>query len=308
MKKIAFLYPGQGSQKVGMGKDFKELYPPAEEIFDKAQKIVEFDVEKICTQGPEGELIKTSNLQPALVTISWILTKFIKEKGILPSAAAGHSLGEYSALLAAEVLDFPAVLKIVKERAHLMEEVGKKEKGTMAAIIGLSTEKILEVCNKMEGVYAVNFNCPGQVVISGYREKLKEAEEKLKKEGAKKVIFLPVSGAFHSPLMKEAAERFSSFLDKFDFKDPICPVVTNTTGEYATSGKKIKDNLKLQMDHPVLWEKSMKTLLQDGYHLFLEIGPGNVLQGLMRRIKKKANIKGVESIKQALDLVTTLNP
>jgi len=305
MKKIAFLYPGQGSQKVGMGKNFSKLYPPARNIFEEAHQILGFDVEKICTEGPEKELTRTYNLQPALLTINWILTRFIKEKGVLPSAVAGHSLGEYSALLAAEVIDFPEGLKIVKERARLMEKAGKENKGSMAAVIGMSAEDVLKVCNQTKDVYVVNFNCPGQVVISGRRDEVTKTGEKLKKIGARGIIPLPVSGAFHSPLMKEASKEFSSFLENFEFKDPICPVVSNSTGNYATTGRQVKENLKLQMDHPVLWEKSMRLLLTYGFNVFLEVGPGKVLQGLMKRINKRVTLTGIESV-DSINQVKTL--
>lgn len=307
MKKIAFLHPGQASQKVGMGKNLISFYPAAKDIFDEANKTLDFDIKRICLEAPEKELIKTSNLQPALLTINWIITKLIKEKGINPQAVAGHSLGEYNALLTAKAFDFPTALKIVKKRANLMERAGKNNKGSMAAVIGLDTEKIIDICHKTTGVKVVNFNCPGQVVISGEREKVLKVVEKIKKIGAKKVVLLPVSGAFHSPLMKDVAKKFSLFLEKFTFSQPICPVVSNTTGELAISKSKIKNNLKLQMDHPVLWEKSMKSLINEGFDLFVEVGPGKILQGLMKRINKKIIIMGIndqESVTKLISLIS----
>lgn len=293
MKKVAFLYPGQGSQRVGMGKDLVELYPLSRDIFNQAKQILGLDVEKLCVGGPEEELNSTSNLQPSLLTINWILTRLVKEKGITPRVAAGHSVGEYSALLATRVVDFPTALNIVKKRAHLMQEAGENKKGAMAAVIGLNTEKIINICGEARQVKVVNFNCPGQVVISGLKEEVLAVIKKLKNRGARKAVLLPVSGAFHSPLMRKAAEKFSSFLDDFSFNDPLFPVVSNATGNYATSARQIKDNLKLQMDHPVLWEKSMRLLVNDGFNIFVEVGPGKVLQGLMKRINREVYITGV---------------
>lgn len=306
-KKIVFLYPGQGSQKVGMGRDLLDHYHPAKKVFEEANSILGFDLRKICVEGSEKELTKTDNLQPALLTVSWILTRLLKEEGIIPRAVAGHSLGEYSAILAAGVVDFPTALKIVRERARLMEEAGKKGEGGMAAVIGLQERLVTDVCKEIGGVEPVNFNCPGQIVISGNKEKLHLATEELKRAGAKKVVLLPVSGAFHSFMMKDAAVKFSRVLEKFHFNDPSCPVVSNATGEYATSAHKVKDNLKLQMDHPVLWEKGMRLLLSDGFNIFIEVGPGKVLQGLIRRIDKKAVITGIDSVESAEKLTDLLN-
>ena len=294
MKKLAFLYPGQGSQRIGMGRDLLEHYPPARYILTEAQEILGFDVEKMCLEGPQEKLARTAHLQPILLTLGWIATHLTRGKNIMPQAVAGHSLGEYSALLAAEVIDFPAALQIVKKRAALMEQAGYQKKGAMAAVLGLDTEIIINICNEAGQVSVVNYNCPGQVVISGVRNKLFRVSEKLKECGARKVLPLAVSGAFHSSLMKEAAQQFSSFLERFPFSQPICPLVSNATGGYATSAGQIKDNLKLQMDHPVLWEKSMRLLLDDGFNVFVDVGPGGVLQGLMRRIDRSVTCLGID--------------
>ncbi len=299
MRKVAFLYPGQGSQKVGMGKSFLENYSLARNIFQEANEILGFNLEKICLEGPEEELVKTSNLQPALLTVSWIATCFLKEKGVFPQAVAGHSLGEYSAILAAGVVDFKTALRIVKERARVMHEETRKNEGGMAAVIGFDKENIVKMCKEIGEVEAVNFNCPGQIVISGKKQKISILAEELKKRGAKKVIVLPVSGAFHSYLMRSAARKFANFLDQFNFYNPTCKVVANVSGEYALSGEEIKKNLKLQMDHPVLWEKGMKLLIKDGFDTFIEVGPGKVLQGLIKRIDKKVKTMGVEDIRSA---------
>jgi len=307
MRKIAFLFPGQGSQKVGMGKDLVDSYPAAKCIFDEAKKILGFNVQRLCIEGPEEELNRTVNLQPALVVVNWILTKLLKEKGVSFQAAAGHSLGEYSALLATGVIGFPTALKIVKQRAYLMEQAGKNKKGSMAAVIGIETAKVIDICRQIREVEVVNFNCPGQVVISGSEGNVLGAVKKLKNQGAKKVVLLPVSGAFHSFLMTDAAKKFSIFLDRLSFSDPICPIVSNATGEYAISSEQVKENLKLQMDHPVLWEKSMRLLVNDGFNTFVEVGPGKVLQGLLKRIDRKVAVFGVESMESANQLIDLLS-
>ncbi len=306
MRKIAFLFPGQGSQYPGMGQEFYETYPEAKKIFSEAKKVLGFDLKKLCFRGRDQDLKKTINTQPAILTINWIATRILRENQIKPALAAGHSLGEYSALLAAGVLDYPTTLRLVRRRAELMEEAAKTGDGAMAAVIGLSRALVLLVCQNMEGVEAVNFNSPSQIVISGKKEVVKKASHHLKEKGAKRVIPLSVSGAFHTPLMKKAALEFSRQLDKIHFSHPTCPIITNVSGKYAATGEEIKEALKLQMDHPVLWEDSMRRLISSGIELFIEVGPGKVLQGLLRRIDRKANVLGagtpgdIEKIKEVL--------
>lgn len=287
MSKTAFVFPGQGSQYVGMGSSFIVENKIVEETFAEADQALGFSISKICLEGPEEALRSTSFTQPAILTFSIALERVMKDNGIYPDIVAGHSLGEYSALVSAKVLDFKDAVKLVHIRGKLMEEAFAPGKGTMAAIMGLSAEQVDIVCKDAENigvVQAANYNCPGQVVIAGTKEAVEKASEIAKKNGAKRIFPLNVSGPFHSSLMEQAAERFTSHLNEVVFKQPHIPVVANYSAKALQSVEEIKSALFLQIANPVLWEQSVRTMLTMGVTTFVEIGPGKVLTGLIKKV------------------------
>jgi [acyl-carrier-protein] S-malonyltransferase len=295
MKKIGLLFPGQGSQFTGMGKDFAESFPWAGEIYEKAQTLLGFDLAGVCFNGPDETLRQTRYTQPALVVHSAIAWRMLREKGVVPSASAGHSLGEFSALIAAGVFSFEAGLELVRERARLMSETGIRHPGAMAAVIGLASEEVGAACREAESsgagpVTPANLNSPEQTVISGSKEGVARASEIAKAKGAKRVMELAVSGAFHSPLVAEAAAEFGKLLAASPFKKPSFPVYANVSASPETDAETVRDLLSKQMTHPVRWIETIRNMISGGVTTFYEVGPGKVLAGLVKRIDKSAEV------------------
>ncbi|MEO0076191.1 MAG: ACP S-malonyltransferase [candidate division WOR-3 bacterium] len=299
MAKFAFIFPGQGSQYVGMGKDLYDKFAQAKEIYDQAEAILQFPLKKLSFDGPETELRNTNITQPAILVHSVVCLTLLKERGIEPTLACGHSLGEFSALYCADVFDFESVLKIVKKRGELMFSEGLKKPGAMAAIIGLADEIVTDLCQNADGIVVpANFNAPGQIVVSGEPAAVKKVCENAKQKGAIKTVMLPVSGAFHSPLLKESAEEFKSFLKTFEFKQPKIPIIPNRTGNATTNLQEIQSALAEQLINPVLWTKTILTVKNLGITHCIEVGPGRVLTGLVKRIAADLNTTNIGKLEE----------
>ena len=284
----AYVFPGQGAQYPGMGKDLYEKFPQAKEYFEKANEILGFEITKVMFEGTEEDLKQTKITQPAIFLHSVILSYCMED--FKPDMVAGHSLGEFSALAAAKALEFEDALRLVLTRALAMQKACDLRPSTMAAVLGLEDEVIEKVLQQITDdiVVAANYNSPGQVVISGTVTGIEKATSLLKEAGAKRVLPLKVGGAFHSPLMEPARVELADQIKKTPFKKPICPIYQNVTGLPYTDSEQIKENLILQLTSPVRWTQTIQNMVKDGAHEFFEVGPGNVLQGLIKKIVPEA--------------------
>lgn len=282
----AYVFPGQGAQFSGMGKDLYEKSPLAQELFQKANEILGFDIQKIMFEGSDEELKQTKVTQPAIFLHSTILAACLGE-AFQPNMVAGHSLGELSALVANKTLRFEDGLKLVYKRALAMQAACEAVPSTMAAILGLEDAQVEEICASIDGVVvAANYNCPGQLVISGAIPAVEEACAKLTEAGAKRALILPVGGAFHSPLMEPAREELAAAIEATEFSTPICPVYQNVTASAISDPTEIKQNLMAQLTAPVRWTQTMNQMIADGATEVIEVGPGKVLQGLFKKVDR----------------------
>ncbi|MGH8469683.1 MAG: ACP S-malonyltransferase [Gammaproteobacteria bacterium] len=298
MNKIAFLFPGQGSQYTGMGRDLYEHHPEVRALFEEASDITAMNMTDLCFKGPDEVLKLTENAQPAIALVNAACLCVLKQEGIAPHALAGHSLGEYTALYAAGAMAFGTMMALVRKRALFMQEAAEKNPGGMVAVIGIEAEKVAAICNEAlpAGYVApANFNSPLQTILTGEANGIEKAVELLKKAGARMVIPLKVSGAWHSKFMVAAGERMRAALAAADINRVELPVVANATAGRVSAPEEIREALERQVFAPVLWSASMRRLLDDGFTIFVEVGPGKVLKGLMREIAKHATAYNVEN-------------
>ncbi|MEG6566014.1 ACP S-malonyltransferase [Thermoanaerobacterium saccharolyticum] len=303
--KIAFIYPGQGAQYTGMGKEIYENFAEAREVFEEANDALKYDITRLCFEGPDEELMKTENTQPAILTVSIALTKVLSKRGLKADVTAGLSLGEYSSLVYSGVLSFKDAVKLVKKRGEYMQNAVPIGIGGMAAIIGLDNEVVENICYNVREfgiVEPANYNCPGQLSIAGEIKALEKAVEFAKEKGAKKAVMLSVSAPFHCSMLKDAGIKLEEDLKQVPIFDMSVPVITNVTADYLKIDK-VKETLVKQVSSPVLWEQSMRKMIDDQVEVFIEVGPGKTLTGFMKRIdktKKALNFEDMSSLDKLL--------
>ena len=309
MGKTAWVFPGQGSQYLGMGRSAAEAEPAAKELLDRASELLGYDLAALCWVGPEEKLKQTEYTQPALLTVSTMLSAVLRSQGRAPDVVAGHSLGEYSALVAAGSIDFEAAVALVAKRGQLMEEAMPAGRGTMAVLLGLDYQQVAAICQEAaqgEVVEPANINCPGQIVISGHRAAVERAMALGAQRGARRVVELDVSGPFHSSLMRPAAEAFARHLAEVELRDPEAAFAANATADYVSDAAGIRSVLVKQLYSPVRWEETIQRLIADGVEAFVEVGPGRVLAGLIKRISRKVKVVGfqeMEELEKVLEMV-----
>jgi [acyl-carrier-protein] S-malonyltransferase len=305
MSKIAFCFPGQGSLEQGMGRELAEAFPEAMEVFDKASAAADLDLRRLCFEAPLEELVETEVQQPALVATSLAVLAVLRAKGIFPNYVVGHSVGEFAALAAAEAMNVEEAITLVRERGLAMAEAAKERPGSMAAILGLEDESVEELCERISGVWPANYNCPGQIVVSGEHPAVDECCSEAEREGARRTVKLRVSGAFHSPLVARAADRLRPAVERVKFRDPVAPFMSTVTAKIEPA-QRIGTLLVDQLTAPVRFTQAVKGLVPENVKTFVEVGPGNVLSGLLKRCDASIkaipvnNLAGLRKLEEAL--------
>jgi [acyl-carrier-protein] S-malonyltransferase len=297
MNKIAFCFPGQGSIEAGMGKDIADAVPEAREVFERSSAASGLDLERLCFHGAAEELVDTAVQQPALVATSLAVLAAIRARGVEPDFVVGHSVGEFAALAAAEALSLEDAITLVRERGMAMAEAALQHPGSMAAILGLEDEVVETLCRQILGVWPANYNCPGQIVVSGENLAVDECIERAQEEGARRVVKLKVSGAFHSPLVARAADRLRPAIDRVKFQEPVAPFMSTVTARIE-SAQRLAPLLVDQLTAPVRFTQAASELMREGVKTFVEVGPGNVLSGLVKRIDRSVKSVSINNLSQ----------